>query len=200
MKTKLYFLPFLLMGITCYSQDKISMKNGSSLDVKLIEIGTSNITYKELDNLDGPIHSLDKSKIYKVTYNNGKTDILGKFQSIDEIKSFIINKINEYGVDRDNGMLKLAAEFEGNNIRINSVNNKGRVYYEDKYWWDISRVVEFHNISRRNNGTVFLNIVTYKSRKSKTELDKLVIKLVDYETAIALLDAFKDLNLMLKKD
>ncbi|MEF9478079.1 hypothetical protein ACR1PO_00625 [Chryseobacterium sp. RRHN12] len=200
MKTELYLLPLLLMGTVGYSQDKISMKNGTSLDVKLVEIGTSNITYKELDNLDGPTHSLDKSKIYKVTYSNGKIDILGKFQSADEVKSFIANKISEYGVDRDNGMLRLTAEFEGNNIKINSVSNKGRIYHEDKYWWDLSRVVEFHNISRRNNGAVFLNIVTYKNRKSKTELDKLVIKMVDYEAAVALLDAFKDLNLMLKEN
>lgn len=201
MKTKIYIAPLLLMASFYYSQDKISKKNGTTLDVKLIEIGTSNITYKELDNLEGPTHSLDKSEIYKVTYNNGKTDVFGKYQDIDEVKSFILNKIKEFGIDPDNGMLRLAAEFDGNNsIKVNSVDKKGRIYYKGKYWWDLSRVVEFQKVSKRNNGIAFLNIVTYKTRKSRTESDKLVIKMVDYEAAIVLLDAFKDLNIMLKKN
>ncbi|WP_185288608.1 hypothetical protein [Chryseobacterium lactis] len=200
MKTKIYTLSLLLVGILGYSQDKVVRKNGASFDAKVLEVGGAEITYKESDNLDGPIHSLRKSDIYKITYSNGKEDVFGKYQNIDEVKSFIINTIKEFGVDRNNGMLGLAAEFDGNNIKINSVNKKGSIYYEDRYCWDLSRVVAFHNVSRRNNGTAFLNIITYKTRKSNTELDKLVIKMLDYEAAVALSDAFKDLNIMLKKD
>ncbi|WP_129040006.1 hypothetical protein [Chryseobacterium sp. CH21] len=199
MKTKLYILPLLLMGIVCYSQDKISMKNGTSLDVKLIEIGTSNITYKELDNLDGPSHAIDKSEVFQISYNNGKTDVLGKYKTIDEAKNLIISKINEFGIDRDRSNLTLQADFEGDNVKINSVNAKGRIVNEGDLW-DMSKVVAFHNISKRKDNVFYLNIVTYKIKKTEKELSKLVIKMTNYEAAESTLEAMKDLKIMLKKD
>ncbi|SIS67287.1 hypothetical protein SAMN05421786_101895 [Chryseobacterium ureilyticum] len=198
MKTKIYALPLLLMGVLCYSQDKIVKKNGNSFEAKLIEIGGSSITYKELDNLDGPIHSLDKSEVYQITYSNGKTDILGKYKTEEEARNFIISKINEYGIDRDRNDLSLQTEFEGNDIKINSVNVKGRIVHDGDLW-DISKIVNFHKISKRKDNIAFLNIVTYKTSKSNRELSKLVIKMTDYEEAVNLLEAFKDLNIMLKK-
>lgn len=175
------------------------MKNGSSFDAKLIEVGPTNITYKELDNPDGPTHSLDKSEIYQITYINGKTDVLGKYKTADEAEKFIISKINEYGIDRDRNDLSLHAEFEGNNIKINSLNAKGRIVHEGDFW-DFSKVVAFHNISRRKDNIAYLNIVTYKITKSKKELNKLVIKLTDHEVAANVLEAMKDLKIMLKED
>lgn len=199
MKTKIYTLPLLLLGVSCYSQDKISKKNGTSFDAKIIEVGGSDVTYKELDYLEGPVHSLKKSEIYKITYGNGKEDLLGKYHNVDEVKTFITDKIKEFGADRDNGMLRLAAEFEGNNIRINSVDKKGKLYYEGD-WWDLSKVVDFHKVSKRKNGDAFLNIVTYKVKRSSEKLDKLVIRMINYGVAEELSEAFKDLNIMLKKD
>jgi hypothetical protein len=187
------------MGIACFSQDKIAKKNGTSFEAKIIEVGASNITYKELDYLDGPSHSLNKSEIYKITYANGKEDLLGKYHNADEVKTFIADKIKEFGADRDNGMLRLAAEFDGNNMRINSVDKNGKLYYEGD-WWDMSKVVEFHRVSKRKNGDAFLNIVTYKVKRSNEKLDKLVIRVINYGIAEELSEAFKDLNVMLKKD
>lgn len=198
MKTKIYALPLLLMGVLCYSQDKIVKKNGNSFEAKLIEIGGSSITYKELDNLDGPIHSLDKSEVYQITYGNGKTDVLGKYKTEEEARNFIISKINEYGIDCDRNDLSLKTEFEGSDIKISSVNAKGRIVHDGDLW-DISKIVNFHKISKRKDNIAFLNIVTYKTSKSNRELSKLVIKMTDYEEAVNLLEAFKDLNIMLKK-
>jgi protein-arginine kinase activator protein McsA len=59
--------------------------------------------------------------------------------------------------------------------------------------------VAFHNISKRKDNIAYLNIVTYKITKSKRAL-KLVIKLTDYEAAENVLEAMKDLKIMLKKD
>lgn len=199
MKTKLYILPLLLMGVVCYSQDKISMKNGTSLDVKLIEIGTSNITYKELDNLDGPTHAIDKSEVFQISYNNGKTDVLGKYKTVDEAKDLIVSKINEFGVDRDRSSLTLQAAFEEDNIKINSVNAKGRIVNEGDLW-DMAKVVAFHNISKRKDNVFYLNIVTYKIKNTEKELSKLVIKMTNYEAAESVLEAMKDLKIMLKKE
>lgn len=199
MKINYYVLPLLLAGSLFYSQDKITKKNGNSVDVKLIEIGPSNITYKELDNPDGPNHSMDKSEVYEITYSNGKTEILGKYKTVDEAKSLIIAKINEYGIDRDRNDLSLHAEFDGENIKINSLNAKGKIIHAGDFW-DLSKVVAFHDLSKRKDNIAYLNIVTYKITKSKRELSKLVIKLTDYEVAADVLEAMKDLKIMLKKD
>nr|WP_315032346.1 hypothetical protein [uncultured Chryseobacterium sp.] len=199
MKINYYILPLLVAGNLMFSQDKISKKNGSTFDAKLIGVGSSDITYKELDNPDGPTHSLDKSEVYQITYSNGKTDVLGKYKTADEARNFIIAKINEYGIDRDRNDLSLRAEFEGENIKINSLNAKGRIVHEGDFW-DLSKVVAFHEISKRKDNIAYLNIVTYKITKSKRELSKLVIKLTDYEVAANVLEAMKDLKIMLKKD
>ncbi len=148
MRTKNYVFPLLLMAISCYSQDIISRKNGTSMDVKLLEIGSSNITYKELDNPDGPTHSLDKSEIYQITYNNGKTEVLGKYKTANEARNFVISQINEYGIDRDRNDLSLKAYFEGDHIKINSLNKKGKIVHEGNLW-DLSKVVAFHELSKK---------------------------------------------------
>ncbi|MGH1517402.1 hypothetical protein [Chryseobacterium sp. JK1] len=199
MKAGIYIVPLLLLGTFHYAQDKISKKNGTELEVKLIEIGPSNITYKELDNLDGPMHSLEKSEVYQITYNNGKTEVLGKYKTADEAKALIISKLNEYGIDRDRNDLSLDASFEGDDIKINSLNKKGKIIHEGDLW-DLSKVVAFHNISKRKDNIAYLNIVTYKITSSKRELGKLVIKITDYEVAEAILEAMKDLKTMLKKE
>ncbi len=199
MKNKNYILPLLCFGTFCFSQDRISKKNGEQVEAKIIEIGSSNILYKELDNQDGPTHSINKSEIYQINYSNGKNEIFGKYSNIEDAKNFIVNKINEFGIDRDNDNKKLQAGFDGDQIKINSINKKGRVTDEGDFW-DLGKVVKFHNISARKNNVFYLNIVTYRSRKSKSELDKLVIKLTDYQAAVEILEAMKDLQVMLKKD
>ncbi|MBV8327627.1 hypothetical protein [Chryseobacterium sp.] len=197
MKLQIYILPLLLMGISGYSQDKVLKKNGTSFDAKLVEIGSSSITYKESDNLEGPVHSIDKSEIYQIIYGNGKSQTLGKYKTTDEARHFILSGINEYGIDRDRNDLSLHAEFEGDHIKINSVNAKGRVVHEGDLW-DVSKVVAFHKLSQRKDNITYLNMVTYKTTKSKRELSKLVIKMTDYKVAADVLEAIKDLHCMLK--
>ncbi|UKB81852.1 hypothetical protein LF887_12605 [Chryseobacterium sp. MEBOG06] len=167
------------------------------MDIKLLEIGSSNITYK--DNPDGPTHSLDKSEIYQITYNNGKTEVMGKYKTADEARNFMISQINEYGIDRDRNDLSLKAYFEGDHIKINSLNKKGKIVHEGNLW-DLSKVVAFHELSKRKDNIAYLNIVTYEISKLKRELKKLVIKMTDYEAAANLLEAMKDLRIMLKKE
>ncbi|WP_415327475.1 hypothetical protein [Chryseobacterium sp. MMS23-Vi53] len=199
MKNKIYILPLLCFSTLYFCQDKIIKKNGDHFDAKIIEVGSSNIIYKEPDNLDGPTRSLGKADIFQITYSNGKSEVLGKYSNINDAKNFIVSKINEFGIDRDDDNKMLQAEFDGDQIKISSINKKGKII-NDNVLWDLSRVIKFHNISARKNNVFYLNIVTYKTEKSKTELDKLVIKLTDYEAAVEVLEAMKDLEIMLKKD
>ena len=56
------------------AQDKIVKKNGETIEVKVIQITSRIITYKRLNNLEGPEYSIPKMQVSKVIYANGSED------------------------------------------------------------------------------------------------------------------------------
>ncbi|MBR2212605.1 MAG: hypothetical protein IJ896_14375 [Fibrobacter sp.] len=67
-------LPFTLT----FGQDVVRFYKGDSLTVKVTEIGESQIQYKRLDNLEGPVYTIKKSDVESITYANGNTDRFAK--------------------------------------------------------------------------------------------------------------------------
>ena len=62
-----------LMAITSIcAQDIIVTKDAKKIDAKILEVSTSEIRYKELDNLNGPIFILRVDEINSIIYANGK--------------------------------------------------------------------------------------------------------------------------------
>jgi hypothetical protein len=72
LKTTLLLMLFGIIGAK--AQDKIYKTSGEVLETKVIEIGTGEIKYKVFANLNGPVYTLQKSQILKITYENGKTE------------------------------------------------------------------------------------------------------------------------------
>lgn len=72
---KLYILLiiFCIAG-SAFAQDKIYKKDGEIIEVKITEIGTDEIKYKLFTESDGPTYSLDKDRILKVIYENGRVE------------------------------------------------------------------------------------------------------------------------------
>jgi hypothetical protein len=64
----------ILFSITASAQDKIYRHNGKVVEAKVIEIGASEIKYREFNNPDGPIYILETDRIKKIVYENGKED------------------------------------------------------------------------------------------------------------------------------
>lgn len=56
--------------------DIISLKNGSQVDGKVLEITSTEIKYKRCDNIDGPIIIINKSDVTKIRYVNGITELI----------------------------------------------------------------------------------------------------------------------------
>ena len=72
---KKYFFLFLLLNLSylvSFSQDMIYRNNGKVIKAKIIEIGSSEIKYREFDNQGGPIYILETDRIKKVVFENGK--------------------------------------------------------------------------------------------------------------------------------
>lgn len=76
MKKLIYLsLAFILFSVSSVlSQDKIYKKGGEVIEAKITEIGTKEIKYKAFANLEGPVYTLNKEQILKITYENGKTE------------------------------------------------------------------------------------------------------------------------------
>ncbi len=54
------------------SQDRIYRNNGKVVEAKVLEIGSSEIKYREFNNPDGPIYVLETDRIKKIVFENGK--------------------------------------------------------------------------------------------------------------------------------
>ena len=82
-----YILLFILS--TCSlniikAQDTLSMRSGENILVKVIEVGTTEVKYKKLDNLNGPIFSILKSDLLIVKYENGTKEDFSSIKKIEE--------------------------------------------------------------------------------------------------------------------
>ena len=73
-KTLLAILVLVFITNLSYSQDKIYRNNGKLVLAKVIEVGSSEIKYKEYNNPDGPIYVLETDRIKKIVYENGKVE------------------------------------------------------------------------------------------------------------------------------
>lgn len=64
-------LPFL-----SFSQDTIFLKTKQPVLCKVVEIGIDEIKYKTWDNLEGPTIVVLKTNVYKISYINGKSELI----------------------------------------------------------------------------------------------------------------------------
>ncbi|HET7361585.1 MAG TPA: hypothetical protein VFI78_06605, partial [Salinimicrobium sp.] len=71
----------IIVGLLCLfsinhvqAQDKIYRKNGDTLNVNVTEILLDAVKYKLYNETDGPVYSLDKQRILKIVYQNGREE------------------------------------------------------------------------------------------------------------------------------
>ncbi len=78
MKTFTLFLLFFAITLSVKSQDTLVQADGEKIVSKILEITPDYVKYKKFDNLDGPLISIQKSKVYMIVYENGTKDVLNK--------------------------------------------------------------------------------------------------------------------------
>ena len=77
MKTLL--LALLTMGaFTLSAQDVIILRDGSEINSKVLEVGTTEVKYKAFDNPEGPVYALQKARIFMIRYENGTKDVFSE--------------------------------------------------------------------------------------------------------------------------
>ncbi|MGD1841800.1 MAG: hypothetical protein ACFB0B_13025 [Thermonemataceae bacterium] len=68
-------LACLITAQASFAQDILMLKNGEELEIKTLEVGESTIKYKKFTNLEGPTYTVEKSKVFKIKYENGGEDL-----------------------------------------------------------------------------------------------------------------------------
>jgi hypothetical protein len=72
-KQKLSVRPLPLVEDSC--GDKIVLLDGDEVHCKVYEIGAKNVVYKPCDNLEGPMISKSKEKVFMIKYRNGSKEV-----------------------------------------------------------------------------------------------------------------------------
>lgn len=80
MKHLLVFL-LLLCSANVSAQDVIVKKDGSTIVCRVVELTSTEITYKKWSDLNGSNYVMDRSLASAINYENGKKEVLGEQQS-----------------------------------------------------------------------------------------------------------------------
>lgn len=59
-----------------FAQDKLLFLDGKEQEVKITEVSSSEVKYKRLDNLEGPMFSVLKSELFMIKYANGSKEVI----------------------------------------------------------------------------------------------------------------------------
>ncbi len=65
----------LCLCLNVAAQDKIYKKGGEIVEATITEVGTDEIKYKIFRSTDGPVYTIEKARILKVVYQNGRTEV-----------------------------------------------------------------------------------------------------------------------------
>ena len=73
-KIFLFAIVSFFISAVAKSQDKIYRTNGKVVEAKVLEVGSSEIKYKDYNNPNGPIYVLETDMIRKIVYESGKEE------------------------------------------------------------------------------------------------------------------------------
>jgi hypothetical protein len=73
----IFSVAFLLAGIFyANAQDLLILKDGNTIEAKVLEISPTEIRYKRFDHLDGPTIVVLAENVLSIRYENGRTEII----------------------------------------------------------------------------------------------------------------------------
>ena len=84
MKNLLLIILFSSFSNIIKAQDTLTMRSGENVIVKIIEVGSSEVKYKKIDDLSGPIFSILKSEVSMIQYENGSKDVFKEDMKIKQ--------------------------------------------------------------------------------------------------------------------
>ncbi len=92
----LLIIALCIISISTNAQDIITKKDGTDISAKVLELTITEIKYKRVDNLSGPIYTLPKADVLMIRYEDGTKDIFNEVVS-SESKSLPDDEMCEKG-------------------------------------------------------------------------------------------------------
>lgn len=115
---KVVFLIFLLCSVCFVSaKDIIVLKNAEVVEAKILEVSSTEIKYKRLNNLNGPTFSVNISEVSTVVYENGDVE---SFAKKEQVGGNLTEKNAAQG--------SVSADSKSN-VKVKSNSNSGKVLY-----------------------------------------------------------------------
>jgi hypothetical protein len=74
-------------AIPSFAQDIVILKNGTSIDAKVLEVDDNAVRYKKFNNPDGPTYTAKKENISEIRYKNGSKEIFNQAKATSPDKN-----------------------------------------------------------------------------------------------------------------
>ena len=79
--------------------DILTLRDGSEISAKVVEITSNEIKYKKCDYQDGPLYTKLKSDVFMIKYSNGSKDVFSSKETSDNSVKSKLERLEE--MDRD---------------------------------------------------------------------------------------------------
>ncbi|MCC6371139.1 MAG: hypothetical protein IT236_09055 [Bacteroidia bacterium] len=141
-KSNLFILAGLIASSTLLAQDHLYKKDNSHIQVKIIEVGSSQIKYKLYNNQNGPLYTENKSNVSLIIYESGVHEVINSASEPEPAAIESTDNSNSPTMSRADSM----AYFKyPNSISINFLNflnnEVGLIYQADFYKSNFSIIV-----------------------------------------------------------
>ena len=74
-------------ALPSFAQDIVILKDGTSVDAKVIEVDDNSVRYKKFNNPDGPTYTAKKETISEIRYKNGSKEIFNQAKATSPDKN-----------------------------------------------------------------------------------------------------------------
>jgi hypothetical protein len=65
--------------------DVVTLKDGTDVSCKVLEINEKEIKYKKCENLEGPVYIINKKYIFRIVYANGTKEVINQIKLDEKI-------------------------------------------------------------------------------------------------------------------
>ena len=84
MKKIILLAALAVISCNVFAQDIITKKDATEIEAKVVKVGTSEIEYKQWNNIDGPIYTIPVNEVFTIKYENGQRDVLSQLQTASD--------------------------------------------------------------------------------------------------------------------
>ena len=199
---RVFYILFFFSYSGSFAQDIIYLNSEKKINAKIVAANDESFYYKSLHNPYGPTHTVPRSEIKEINFENGAVEVFRNAPppsslSIEQVKAIIIEQINNFAFDGKSALRRYRASFEEDYLKLWIMRSRGDEPYSKPIFFDFSRVYDFQDISYRANEAYINVFVDYLDKKGKLEKEKLVIRVLEKEQAEQIVTILKIYNRML---